>query len=527
MNANINYKKAVSAIKEAILRSQYKAVSSVNREQLSLYYGIGHYVSQNSRDGFWGTGAIEQISTMLQKELPGLRGFSVTNMKNMRVFYEEWSMILNRQPVAGDLYVTETKTILNRQPVADDLQTTENVNRQPVADDLQTTENVNRQPVADDLQTTENVNRQPAADDLETTENVNRQPAADDLQTTENVNRQPAADDLEITENVNRQPVADDLQMTENEMHVNRQPMADDLQTIENVNRQPLAGDLAVNEKLLLLAICPSATDDLTVDEKLLLLTIRPTAAGEFNWADFLSIGFSHHIEIISKAKSFDARLFYIHECATRFWSKYVLRDYLRGDLYGKRGSMPNNFSQTMPDVKQMLKAVAAFKDEYLLDYINVEQIDEAEKDLDERVLENGIVTNIKKFIMTVGQDFSFIGNQYKIEVAGEELFIDLLFFNRELNALVAIELKTGKFRASYLGQLNLYLSALDENLRKPHENASIGIILCKEMNHTFVQFAVRDYSKSMGVATYHTSEEMPENMRKALSGIDELKKLL
>ena len=104
---------------------------------------------------------------------------------------------------------------------------------------------------------------------------------------------------------------------------------------------------------------------------------------------------------------------------------------------------------------------------------------------------------------MTFGQDFSFIGNQYRMEVAGEEMFIDLLFFNRELNSLVAVELKSGKFRTSYLGQLNTYLSALDTYIRKPHENPSIGIILCKEMNQTFVEFAVRDYNKPMGVARF------------------------
>jgi RecB family endonuclease NucS len=128
---------------------------------------------------------------------------------------------------------------------------------------------------------------------------------------------------------------------------------------------------------------------------------------------------------------------------------------------------------------------------------------------------------------MTFGNDFSFIGNQYRIEVDGEESFIDLLFFNRELNALVAVELKSGKFRPSYLGQLNFYLSALDEYVRKSHENQSIGIILCKEMKKTTVEFAVRDFTKPMGVATYKTSKELPEKMRKALPDMEELKKIL
>ena len=348
MDINQNYREAVKTIKEAILRSQYRAATSVNKEQLSLYYGIGRYVSKNSRIGFWGKGAIEQISSLLQKELPGLRGFSTSNIKNMRVFYEEWEPVLNRQPLAD-----------------------------------------------------------------------------------------------------------------------------------------------------------------------------------EFNWSDFFSIGFSHHTEIISKAKTLEARLFYIHECAIRYWSKYTLRDYLKADLYSHRGTLPNNFAQTLPDTKQALKAVCSFKDEYLLDFINVEELDEQEEDLDEKIVEKSIVANVKKFIMTFGQDFSFIGNQYRVEVAGEEMFIDLLFFNRELNSLVAVELKSGKFRSSYLGQLNTYLSALDSYVRKPHENPSIGIILCREMNQTFVEFAVRDYNKPMGVATYRTSKDMPERLRNALPDSGELRKLL
>jgi hypothetical protein len=106
-------------------------------------------------------------------------------------------------------------------------------------------------------------------------------------------------------------------------------------------------------------------------------------------------------------------------------------------------------------------------------------------------------------------------------------MFIDLLFFNRELNALVAVELKSGAFKPIYLGQLNIYLQALDDFVRKPHENASIGIVLCRDADKSFVEYAVRDYTKPMGVATYRTKEDMPERLRKALPDMDELKKLL
>ena len=127
------------------------------------------------------------------------------------------------------------------------------------------------------------------------------------------------------------------------------------------------------------------------LNEKLLLVAIHQPVADEFNWSDFFSIGFSHHTEIISKAKTLEARLFYIHECAIRYWSKYTLRDYLKADLYSHRGTLPNNFAQTLPDTKQALKAVCSFKDEYLLDFINVEELNEQEEDLDEKIVEKAI----------------------------------------------------------------------------------------------------------------------------------------
>ena len=181
-----------------------------------------------------------------------------------------------------------------------------------------------------------------------------------------------------------------------------------------------------------------------------------------------------------------------------------------------------------MPSYKQALKAIVMFKDEYLLDYINTEELGARDSDdVDERVIEQSIVHNIKNFIMTFGQDFSFIGNQYRVVVGDKELFIDLLFYNRELQSLVAVELKAGDFKAAYLGQLHIYLQALDDYVRKPYENPSIGIILCKSADRTFVEYAVRDYDKPMGVATYLTSADMPERLRKALPDIDQLQQLL
>jgi hypothetical protein len=184
---------------------------------------------------------------------------------------------------------------------------------------------------------------------------------------------------------------------------------------------------------------------------------------------------------------------------------------------------MPNNFIQTLPELTQAKRAIRAFKEEYFLDFINIED----EIDPDERLLEHSIIANIKQFILSFGNKFCFIGNQYRVVVFEQEYFMDLLFFNRELRCLVAVELKRSDFQPSYLGQLNFYLSALDEYVKQDDENPSIGILLCKEANRNIVEFAVRDYTKPMGVATYRTRKEMPETWQKALPDVEDMIKLL
>ena len=248
----------------------------------------------------------------------------------------------------------------------------------------------------------------------------------------------------------------------------------------------------------------------------------------DFPVEDFFKIPFTQHIRIIEGEKDLFARYYYMHRVAEEYLSEKAIIKLIKDDTYRHRDIMPSNFTQTIPDNKLARKAVMLFKDSYLLDFINVEQIDEREAiDVDERVVEKQIVQNVKQFIMTFGRDFAFIGNQYHLEIYGEEHFPDLLFFNRELNALVCIELKIGEFKTSYLGQLMGYLSVLDAKVKKPHENPSIGIVLCKEANREYVEFVIRDYSKPMGVATYTTTSDMPEQLRKTLPDIEELKKLL
>ena len=203
------------------------------------------------------------------------------------------------------------------------------------------------------------------------------------------------------------------------------------------------------------------------------------------------------------------------------------LAEAIDNGLYKHRGQLPNNFTKAIPDKLQAFKALAMFKDEYLLDFINTEELFIRDKDREERVVEQAIIHNVKEFIMTFGKDFTFVGNQYHLEKFGVEQFPDLLFFNRELSALVCVELKNGPFKTAYLGQLAGYLRLLDDEVRKPNENPSIGIILCHSANKKFVEYVIQDYDKPMGVATYKTAADMDEKLKKLLPPVEELKKLL
>lgn len=401
-----NLRQAVADIKTAILQGQYEASKGVNRIQLAVYFGIGKYVSQHSRKGTWGTGALETISSQLRRELPGLRGYSATNLKNMRLFYEAWQML-----------------------------------------------------------------------------DANSSVTTDDFKSTIAI--------AEITEDKSSD-ASDEMQKNNNQCVTNSSDVSDEFPKAIDIHR-----------------------------------SIQIPSVADFPVEDFFRVPFSHHIEIYG-IKDIAARYYYIHRTAEEHLSLNMLRRLIKQDAYGHQEQMPSNFTKTLPDAEQMRKAVMVFKDSYFLDYINVEEIGLHDSiDVDERVVEHAIVNKVKNFIMTLGRDFTFMGNQQLLEVYGVEHFPDLLFFNRELNAMVVIELKTGEFKTSYLGQLMGYLTILDEKVRKPHENPSIGIVLCKSANREYVEFMIRDYTKPMGVATYKTADEMPEHLRKALPTQEEFAKLM
>ena len=259
---------------------------------------------------------------------------------------------------------------------------------------------------------------------------------------------------------------------------------------------------------------------------------IRPLPTDELDKDDiaaFFSIGFTHHREIIRFCKDFDERLYYIHACAKAPWTVEQLQQHLRADDYHHIGALPNNFAKTLSPMALATKAVRSFRDEYLLELINLDNVDAIhDQDIDERVLSKELVANIEKTIAALGgSEFCFMGREKRLVVEGEELFVDLLFYHRTLQAMVAIELKMGKFRAAYLGQLSQYLSVLDAVEKKPNENPSVGLLLCEKMNKPVVQLTVQGYSQPIGIATYQALRNIPQPYKALAPVIDGVRKVM
>jgi predicted nuclease of restriction endonuclease-like (RecB) superfamily len=243
----------------------------------------------------------------------------------------------------------------------------------------------------------------------------------------------------------------------------------------------------------------------------------------------FLSIGFSHHREILRAVKCKDEAWYYICAAARSQWSFQTLLQHLQADDYHHIGALPNNFEKTLSPMALATRAVRSFRDEYLLELVNLDNADAIhDQDVDERMLSKSLVADVEKTIQALGgSDFCFMGREKRLIYADEEIFIDLLFYHRGFHSMVAVELKMGKFRASYLGQLALYLSALDKLEKKPDENPTIGLLLCEEMNKPFVQLAVQDISKPIGIATYKTLRSIPKPYKTLAPVIEGVRQVL
>lgn len=223
-----------------------------------------------------------------------------------------------------------------------------------------------------------------------------------------------------------------------------------------------------------------------------------------------------HHITLLDKVKDEDERLFYINESIKNGWSRNLLVHQIEGDLYNRQGNAVTNFASTLPPNQSDL-AKEIFKDPYKFDFLNLSET-YFEKDL-----EDGLVSHMTKFLLELGNGFSYVGRQYLINVGGEDFYIDLLFYHLKLRCFVVIELKTGKFIPEYAGKLNFYLNAVDQQLKHENDQSSIGILICKEKNKVIAEYALQGIEKPIGISEYELTTAIPNRLKDILPTISEI----
>jgi len=227
-------------------------------------------------------------------------------------------------------------------------------------------------------------------------------------------------------------------------------------------------------------------------------------------------IPWGHNIRILQIVKDSAEREWYIRQTIEHGWSRNVLVHQIESGLYHRKGRAVTNFEQTLPSPQSDL-VQQTLKDPYLFEFLTLDN------SIRERDLERALVDHIREFLLELGVGFAFVGRQVRLEVEAQDFCIDLLFYHLKLRCFVVIELKTGEFKPEYAGKMNFYLSAVDDRLRHPDDEPSIGIILCKSKNRVIVEYTLRDTSKPIGVSAYQLTRLLPEKMKGSLPTIEEL----
>lgn len=243
-------------------------------------------------------------------------------------------------------------------------------------------------------------------------------------------------------------------------------------------------------------------------------------AARQFeNPPDFcLNLPWMHNVILIEKVKNLHEREWYARQAIDNCWSRAVLQMWIESGLFQRQGKALNNFQKALPAPHSDL-AEQTLKDPYCFDFLTV--IKEAR----EREIEEGLMTHIQKFLLELGNGFAFVGRQVPLRVGSQDYYIDLLFYHIKLRCYFVIELKAVAFQPDFAGQMNFYLAVVDDKMKTPGDNPTIGLILCKSKDHLTVEYALRNNSSPIGVANYETKlvESLPENLKNALPTIEEI----
>jgi len=227
-------------------------------------------------------------------------------------------------------------------------------------------------------------------------------------------------------------------------------------------------------------------------------------------------IPWGHNVRILDTVKDSVEREWYAQQTIEHGWSRNVLVHQIESKLYHRQGKAITNFDRTLPKLQSEL-AQQLLKDPYTFDFLDLGE------DVLERELERALINHIRDFLIELGVGFAFVDNQYHLEVGGDDFYLDLLFYHLRLRCFVVIDLKIEEFKPEFSGKMNFYVEAVDNLLRHPDDQPSIGIILCKSKNKVIAEYSLRNINKPIGVSVYQLGDTLPEPLKGNLPTIEQL----
>ncbi|MCA3147564.1 MAG: DUF1016 family protein [Burkholderiales bacterium] len=245
-----------------------------------------------------------------------------------------------------------------------------------------------------------------------------------------------------------------------------------------------------------------------------------PQAAALFLWPLMQSLPWGHHVELMAKVKDLPTRHWYMQAAVSNGWSRNVLLMQIESAAHQRLGKLISNFALRLPEPDSDL-VQQTMKDPYLFDFLTLQ------KDFHERELETGLMTHLEHFLLELGQGFAFVGRQYHLDIGDRDFYIDLLFYHLKLRCYVVIDLKRGDFKPEYAGKMNFYCSVVDDKLRHPADQPTIGLILCQQPNKILAEYALRGVDKPIGVSSYELTRALPTALQTSLPSIEQIEREL
>ena len=264
----------------------------------------------------------------------------------------------------------------------------------------------------------------------------------------------------------------------------------------------------------------PTMSGFSTRNLKLMVQFYKEYSNDEFVQPIVAQIPWTHNIILIQKIKDKNIRFWYMEQTLQNGWSKDILSLMIKSEIHNRTGNLVSNFSQILPPLESDL-VQQSFKDPYRFDFLTITE------PFRERELENNLIKHMEKFLIELGSGFVFVGRQYKLEIGDDEFYIDLLFYHLKLRCFIVVELKKGKFKPEYSGQVNFYCSAIDGILAQKDDKPTIGLILCQEKNEIVAEYSLKNMTQPIGISEYQLTEVLPKEFESSLPTIEEIEQEL